>query len=376
MGSRYLGLALAAAACADVEPPPELAEPPDIETTLAYESEYVQVFTRPGRVFCRGDGARMDAHIERLSALLEVEPPPQIPVYVVEDSDEDLINEWCFGTERDDTTIGGCFHNWMIVMQARFWSHELDHAVLHMINPGRPAKFWEEGYASAWETEQSGATYFDLLPEQNPVGAYGEAQSLVRGLTRTYGILPVRDFYATLEPDWTPEERESAFADVFGVSYEEALVRYESETPLIYPGFGWCDGVEVIDVPLGDTQMTLHLDCDAPDTHTFRYYTVEGMYVRRILRLEQMADLTIEWSPGGSVAKRHPCLETPVESESDPRLLNGWFESKSIGEQSTGHTSWPDRVPAGDNLFEFAVPFGAPVMVEAIIHAEPSEPLP
>jgi hypothetical protein len=379
MRSRLLGLTLLCAACGD-DPPspvPDFAEPPDIETTLAYESDHVRVFTRPGRVFCQGDGARMDAHIERLSTLLDIKQPPQLPVYVLGDPDENLINEWCFDTLVEDKTLGGCFRNWMVVTQARFWSHEIDHAVLYALNPTVSTKFWREAYASAWETEESLGDFSEMLPEQNPVGAYSEGQSLVRWLMRVQGIVPVRDFYASLESDWDRGERDAAFMDIFGLVYEDAISQYDATMPHIDPGFAWCDDVETIDVPLGDTPLTLDFDCDSPSTHTFAYYDIEGMYVRRILRLEQSADLVIEYSTEAGIRKRHPCLETPIVSEDDPRLSNyAWLETMNDGEPNVGTMSLSDGVPTGDNLFEFVVPFGASLTIEAVIHAEPSEYLP
>jgi hypothetical protein len=351
-----------------------LADPPEFETILVYESERVQVFTRPEMLFCRGDGARMDAHIERLSTLLELDPlPSQLPVYVVGHSDADVINEWCFGSLIEGETLGGCFRNWMVVLQQPWVSHELGHAVLYTLNPRVTSAFWLEAYGSAWETKASSGKYFDSLPGQELVGAYSQGQHLVRWLTNVHGIDPVRDFYASLESDWERADLDAAFADVFGMSYEQMLVQYEAEVPPIYPGYGWCDDIEVIDVPLGETHLTLQVDCDAPDTHTFyELYPIEGMYVRRILRLAQPADLEIEYSSNTGILAHHPCLETPVESEDDPRLSNSaWHEFIGTGVPPMSPNVVLEGLPAGDNLFEFVVPFGEPVTVEATIRAEP-----
>jgi hypothetical protein len=376
---RYLRLhasfsVLFLAACGGVESPPDLAEPPDLETALVYESEWVQVFTTPEMMFCRGDAARMDAQIQSVSTLLDIDPPlQQVPVYVVGYYDADVINEWCFKSLVEEKTIGGCFRNWMVVAQPPWVSHELDHAALYALNPSVTSAFWLEAYASAWEPEESSGMYFDSLPGQDVVGAYAQGQHLVRWLTEVHGIEPVRDFYAALESDWERVDIDEAFADVFGVSYEQMLLDYEDDVPPIYPGYGWCDDVEVIEVPLGETNVTLHFDCDAPDTHTFYHlYPIEGMYIRRILRLEQAADLELSYSSETGVLKRHPCLETPVESEDDPRLADSaWHQFIGTGVPAIGPVTWSDGVPAGDNLFEFVVPLGSPITVETTIRAEP-----
>jgi hypothetical protein len=366
---------LVTACVSDDEPAHDFVEPPELETKLVYVSDRVQVFTRSDMNFCRGDGALIDAHIERVSTLLAIDPP-RLPVYVVGYHDADEINEWCFGTLKEDKTLGGCFRNWMAVAQPPFVAHELDHALLHTLNPRVSAAFWQEAYASAWELTESRGTYFDSLPEQNVAGAYSEGQHLVRGLIDAHELEPVRDFYASLESDWQRAEVDAAFADVFGVSYEQMLVQHQAEVPLMYPGLGWCDDVEVIEVPLGETHATLQIDCDAPDTHTFYHmFPIEGMYVRRILRLEQLADLEIEYSSNVAILGYHPCLETPVESDDDPRLSNyAWHEYLGSGEPQTsmGPTFGPDNLPAGDNLFEFLVPFGLPVTVDVTIRAEPA----
>ncbi|MFO7565041.1 MAG: hypothetical protein R6X02_20515 [Enhygromyxa sp.] len=370
-------LATLLVACGADEPPlPSFAEPPDIETINVYESTWVEVFAPPGAQFCRGDGAQMDAQVERLSMLLELDPAPQqIPVYVVRNQDADLINEWCFGSLVEDRTLGGCFRNWMVVAQPPWVPHELNHAVLHALSPRIDSAFWLEAYASAWEPERSVGMYFDSLPGQEVVGAYTQGNHFVRWLTQRHGIGPVRDFYSALEFDWDRSDIDAAFADVFGVSYEESLIQYEANVAPIYPGFGWCEGVEVIDVPFGETQVTLGVDCDAPDTHAFYHlYPIEGMYVRRVLRLEQAANLEIEYSPYAGILKRHPCLETPVESEDDPRLANSaWDQFIGTGVPAIGPVTVSDGIPAGDNLFEFVVPLGEPLIVEATIRAEPSD---
>lgn len=377
MQRALLILATLLVACGTDDPPPvDFVDPPDIETTRVYESDRVEVFTRPNTQFCQGDGEQMDAHIERLSTLLQVDPPPeQLPVYVVGWHDADLINEWCFfGPLKEDKTLGGCFRNWMVVAQPPSVPHELDHAVLHALNPNVDSAFWQEAYASAWEPEETWGTYFNTLPEQSVGGAYTQGAHLIRWLAETYGIEPVREFYAALGSDWERSDIDAVFADIFGVSYEQLLIEYEAEVPLIYPGYGWCDDAEVIDVPLGETQVTLQVDCAAPDTLTFYHlYPIEGMYVRRILRLQQPADLEILYSSPTAVLARHPCFETPVESEDDPRLMDSaWNQFTGTGAPQFGLMTTSSGIPAGDNLFEFVVPFGEPLSIEVTIHAEPT----
>lgn len=356
--------------CMPDEARPEPLAPPDIETVLVYESERVQIFTQPQMLFCRGDGARIDAHIEQLSTDLEIAPPTQFPVYVLKNGTGELISDWCTGGANPDVT--GCFRPWIVVSQVRSVPHELNHAVFRTVNPhaGADSHFWEEAYASAWETRET-QMYLAAIPGLQAQEDGHSAGHWVRWLLDAHGIATVRDFYASIEPDSDRADTDAAFADVFGASYEQMVTQYGSQAAPLYPGYGWCDDVDVIDVPLGETHVTLRADCEAPDTYALAYPAVEAMYVRRILRLAQRSDLRIEYSSDTGVLNRHPCFEEPVASEDDPRLSgDASFWNIGSGVPAMGPLSTMDNIEPGDNLFEFAFPTGGPVEVEAIIRAE------
>jgi ketosteroid isomerase-like protein len=341
---------------------------PDMDAVLVHESAWVRVYTEPDLPFCRGDGARIDAHLERMASKLGV-TPPRVPVYLVAEDRGEAIADWCFGSF---TTLGGCFQPWVVM--SKFWAlpHELNHVVLESLNNNHDVRgsslFWFEAYASTWETHATKPVMTGLA-EQDTWAAYRTADHLIRWLEDIRGSAAVRDFYAGLEREWEPADVEAAFEDAFGRSYEQALARFEVEAPPMYPGFGWCAEAEVIDVPFGETRVTLRFDCDAADTFALAERTIDGMYVRRIVRLEQAADLRIESSREVRVLRRHPCLETPVESEEDPRLgESAWAEQATSG----GTVTTIEGVPAGDNLIELIVPRGRAVEVELVIVAEPA----
>lgn len=376
MHSRFAcgaALACVSLACGPEQPSLGSIAPPEIDAVLVHESPRLQIFTPPDMRFCRGDGARIDAHLRRMSSKLGVEPPMTIPVYLVANDQGESIADWCFGSFK---TLGGCFQPWVIMAKAWAVPHELNHVVLEVLNDNHDVRgaslFWFEGYASAWETHAT-TLEIDGLREQERWAAYRTADHLIRWLEDTRGTAAVRDFYAMLDRDWQPADVEAAFVDMFGMSYEQALAQYQAEAPPRYPGNGWCDDVEVIDVPFGRTDVTLRADCDATDTHAVADLPVDGMYVRRILRLEKPADVWIEYSDLAGVLTRHPCLETPIESEDDPRLAEqAWVQAGSVTAPLLGLASTMDGVPAGDNLVEFVVPFGAPVELDVIIRAKPA----
>lgn len=326
-------------------------------------------------LFCRGDGARMDAQINRLATLLAVQPrPAKLPVYVVGYHESNLIEEWCFGSATIDKTLGGCFQDWMVVTQPPWTTHELNHAVLHALNPSVDSAFWLKAYASTWEPEASSGEHVDRLAMQDVTGAYTQGRHFMRWLIAVRGIAQVVSFYESFETGWSETDVEEAFAAAFEVGFEELLAEYQTEVPLAYPGDAWCDDIESIDVPVGQTQFTLELDCDKPDTHAFySLYPFDGMYVRRVLRLEQPLDLEIQYSSHTGILRRHPCLETPVVSAEDPRLdQSAWHEFIGTGAPAVGPVTWSNGIPAGDNLFEFVAPIGTPVTIDAIIYAEPA----
>ncbi|MFO7563142.1 MAG: hypothetical protein R6X02_10905 [Enhygromyxa sp.] len=366
-------LSLAMAACGVEKEPPEPLEPPNIDAELVYESDRIQVRVEPGMTFCQGDGVKMDTHIERISSQFEIDVPPVVAIWVVRNNMGKAIADWC--PVDADGSIGGCFSPWMIMAKRWAVPHELNHATLRTLNPSahRASEFWYEAYASAWETHE---TTFDVtgLAEQTTSAAYNRGDHLVRWLVETHGVEAVADFYASLDRYRSREQVDAAFADVFGVSYDQSLAQYEKEAPPLYPGFGWCDSVEVVDVPIGETTLTFRADCAARDTYAFAEPPItDAMYVRRVLRLAQPADLVFEFSSDVGILNIHPCFETPVESEDDPRLSSlAWYENIGSGVPPMGPDASKNGVPAGNSLFEFVVPIAAPRNIEAIIYADPA----
>src|SRR5690606_37976274 len=135
-------------------------------------------------------------------------------------------------------------------------------------------------------------------------------------------------------------------------------------------GHGWCADAELIDVSPGRARAWLRLDCDATDTHALANSPVDGMYVRRVVRLDRPAGLQFDSSAALTVRRRHPCLETPVEARGDPRLAkDAWYQTVDAG---GGRTAVLEDLPAGDSLFEFVVPLGDPVEIELIIRSQPA----
>jgi hypothetical protein len=347
-------------------------EPP-LATEWVYESAQVDVFVEPGMAFCRGDGASMDAHVLALADELEVDLPERIPVWVVGDDRGAEIEEWCSGMQY--TT--GCFRDSMIMSMVATVPHELNHAVFNQLNPEVHwiSRFWAEAYAVAGETQSSAfSPSVELLHGQSEFAAYELSGHFLRWLRVTYGVEMLADFYASLERGWAREDVDTAFADIFGSSYEQLIARYELEAEVLYPGFRWCEDAEVIEVPIGETQVTLRADCEAPDTHAFHNNSpLEAMHVRRILRLHERSDLHIEYSSPARILRVHPCFDESGIGWSDPRAdWNAWYNYAGRGVPKMDVVSQRDKVAAGDNLFAFAVPLGAPVELELVITATPT----
>ncbi|NJK32905.1 MAG: hypothetical protein HC927_11140 [Deltaproteobacteria bacterium] len=361
-------MSVALGACSPDPPETTPSLPPEIETAFVYESERVAVFIEPEMPFCRGDGVRMDQHMNRLSAHIGVAPPEQVQVYIVGDDRGAIIADWCSASKD---TLGGCVRSGMVM--AKIWAipHELNHVVFHALNSDAQdaSRFWFEAYASAYETDET-EQYFSGLAEQSESAAYHVAHHLIRWLEDTYGEAPVVEFYVGLERGWDRSEADAAFAQVFGLSYEEALEKYATEAAVLYPGYGWCDDVEVIDVSLGETHVTLRADCAGDDTYAFADPAIEAMYVRRVLRLEQHSEVLIETSLPIGILNRHPCFDEPAYSEDDPRL-GMWYRDIAGGIPPMGTPLGPMEMAAGDNLVEFVFLLGEPVEVDLVITADP-----
>jgi hypothetical protein len=247
--------------------------------------------------------------------------------------------------------------------------------VLTVLNPDARAAslFWFEAFASAFETKESTPQLVGLI-EQEDWAAY-EAEHFVRWLIDSRGIEAATEFYAALAPQWSRPDVDAAFDAIFSTSYDQAISEFQVSAPQIYPGHGWCDDVEVIEVSSGETQVTLHVDCAAQDTYAFAEPPIEGMYIRRVLRLTEFSDLHIAYSTEVGILTRHPCFEEPVESENDPRLSGyAWYEHITAGVQPMGTLTISEGMPAGDNLVEFVVPYGDVTDVVARITAVPASP--
>jgi hypothetical protein len=349
-------------------------EPP-LATEWVYESAQLDVFIEPDMPFCRGDGARMDAHVLALSEELEVEPPEKVPVFLVGDDRSELIDRWCNDSQN---AMGGCFnHDQMILSMVWALPHELNHAVFHQLNPEVHgiSRFWSEAFAVGWETHGSHpfSSSGEILDGQSEQAAYELSAHFVRWLRATRGSAALADFYVSLERGWARADVDVAVADVFGATYQQLLEQYQSDSADRYPGYRWCEDAEVIDVPIGETEVTLRADCDASDTHTFHDSPVEAMHVRRILRLGERSDLHIEYSSPARILRVHPCFDESGIRGSDPRLDgHAWYSYTGSGVPSMAVASERQKVAAGDNLFAFAVPLGAPVELELVITATPS----
>jgi hypothetical protein len=364
------GVLLAALACSPEEPPP--GDAPPYATELVYESERVRVYVEPDKPFCQGDGAYMDAHIERVAAAIGIAPPEQVGVFVLGDERQDEIADWCSSSRAT-----GCFapHSGIVLTQVSSLTHELDHAVFEALNGDVHSRFWLEAVACAFEDGASKfGSYTDGLLEQSSYFAYEDGDHLLRFLQATYGTAALANFYVSIEPDWQREDIDAAFAEAFGVSYEQLIDQYERDAAYLYPGFGACADGEVVDVPIGETQLALSLDCDAADTHTFVGEAIDAMYVRRRLRVPELVDLRIEYSSPGKLVQLRPCYDEPIaQNEHDSRLYSdAWFSWRGDKPPTMGLLSHQDAVPAGTHEFSFAVARGEAVELELTIKATPT----
>lgn len=254
-------------------------------TTLVYEGERVRVFAEGGRELCGGDGPAMDRTLEflvREFGLGEMEGAAD--VYWL--SEASLVRATPCGRLGG---AGGCFVDGerAFVVDPSVAEHELVHVYLAN-RTGRTHAFFEEGIAVVYgRFPRFGPPTSDLRDalqhgESLPGEHYGRAGHFMSYLLDEYGPEMVGRFFEAAAGVRELAGIEPVFLDVFGVSLEEFVGRYETSAPSCgSAGWNRLFDCEVPPLPWSRTwawEQEFSLDCGDEDV----VRDFDGRVVKRV----------------------------------------------------------------------------------------------
>lgn len=233
--SSCLVWAVGASACSE---PEGIGLPP---TALVYDGQRVRVFAEGEREPCGGEGPAMDRALDLLVREFGLgEMDDAADVYWL--SEESLVGRTPCGVLEG---AGGCFVDGeeAFVLDPSIAEHELVH-VYFANRAGRTHAFFEEGIAVVYGRFPGfGPPTSDLRDalrhgESLPGEHYARAGHFMSYLLDDYGPQTVGRFFAEAGGVRELSGVEPVFADVFGVSLDVLVGRYESEASVCGSG-GW-----------------------------------------------------------------------------------------------------------------------------------------
>lgn len=320
---------------------------PDVpDAEVRYETKYLDIAPLFDEPLCGGTLTMLDAHVESISAVLEMEPVGRVPVFLVKASSA-LPQEWC-------KMGGSCYRveDGVVFARMQVIAHELVHAVTI---GARGRSFWNEHVAHAFEGDYT--YYLSPLKEGSEwdlsVWTNGH---LVRWLIDWGGGAAFMDLFDATEPGASPVEVEAAFRGVYGLELSEALSEYAATAPYVYPDNLQCyvpDGT--VEVPWdGDWwEHEIQLDCAGANT-----FTADD----EISRMSARIPFSIAEGGKYRFDADHPNAEILIRLCIDAPLTEP-FEDLSRWPQVSNPILGAPILPAGRYVLELSVPLGNPVAV-------------
>ena len=238
-----LALGVGASACSESQ---ELGLPP---TALVYDGDRLRLFAERDREPCAGEGPALDRALEHFVREFGLgEMDGRADVYWL--SEETLASRSpCRALEG----AGGCFVDGReaFVVHPSVAEHELTHVYLAN-RTGRTHAFFEEGIAVVYgRFPRFGPPTSDLRDalqhgESLPAEHYARAGHFVNDLLDEYGPEVMGEFFEEAAGIRDQAGIEPVFFDVFGVSLDVFIERYEAEAP-VCGSAGWnrpfeCEG--------------------------------------------------------------------------------------------------------------------------------------
>lgn len=213
---------------------------------------------------CDGSWVVQDRYVGLLSDLLGVSLPRPVRFALIE---RDEREKFC-----EDSDLLGCTRDDESYSIYAVQLHELAHAVAAPAGIRGPVAF-QEGLAEVFSDGQ------DSDPKRLPIGdvldnfagdggSYYTAGLFVRFLIEDYGLEKLLTFMRATDEDDSPAAQASTFADVYGVTLEQAAIDFED-----YPSCKmWSNRIAVFEceaelVPWEDStwRAASSLACESPD---------------------------------------------------------------------------------------------------------------
>ncbi|PCC71510.1 hypothetical protein SAMN02745121_01055 [Nannocystis exedens] len=306
---RWIGhwAVLGCVACGDAERP-------------RYVTEHLDVELYDGEVLCDGSLEIMDAQVERVSAFLGIDPPPQISVFY----GHSAVKDGCGGT------WGGCARASGVYATSASIFHELVHAVRH--SQGKPGSvgswLFEEGLAEVlsgfrWHlqselalpsTLERGPAMLAALPRGEGKFVpedYPTAGHFMSWLRTTYGDAALVAFLN--DPRYLGGDAyEEAFAAHFGLSIAEADSAWRSAAATEYLWSEPCDPARALPWTGSTLEFSDTVDCEAPHT-TGPAGEIDAVTLRsHCFTLAQPKMVRAEFEAGGGRLRLMPvdCVDT------------------------------------------------------------------
>jgi hypothetical protein len=295
---------LVASACIDEpesepEPEPESPRAPP-EGTLVHEGECARVFRSFDGYLCQGTAKRLDARACLIRDYLGGKPDLQrVDLYVAR-TDAGL-GDWC-----DQDGLGGCASGTVAYGAEDSMNHEIVHAVVSAIN-GHPAhSIIGEGLAHALEGRTH--TLFEapnlptLLAFNSGRAHRGEATNFVGWMLMAHGPKVVMAMAHDVPLGSKRATFEAALSKHLGMSIDEIIEAYETETAWMYPEMPplaspvlpeeWADGIEVtLECSEASTEgltdephmwRTIDFAVDEPGVYLFGFDDVYAVWVEEV----------------------------------------------------------------------------------------------
>ena len=347
----WLQFALASSAFSCIEEPGPDLELPDVE--VRYNTKYVDVATLSDVPVCAGTLALMDAHVEDVLGLLDLELSRRLRVYHSNPGDSVLLyKDFC---NPNSEVIAGCYSPDLDAIFTTNYSipHEMTHALT--IGDVNRRSHWEEPVAEAFSSKLPVPVFDPQWSDFDIANGYPLGH-LARWIIEQYGGALFMELFVRTPKSGDQATLEAAVRDVLGVEFGDLISEYALTAPHVYPNHWLCyTAPTAVESPWsGDFwEHEVTLDCDQPDTFSDSDH--------RQARVTARVPLTIPRTGPYHFFADHP----------DAELLIQPCPSEPLMEPQSGVHDWPRQLHTSLNVGAPTLDAGSYVL---FVNLPPGEP--